>query len=246
MTKILTLDIETSPHKSLHFGIRNVNLGINQVLEWSEPICFSAKWTDKPDVMFWSDFHHGREEMITNAFGLIEEADAVVTYNGDAFDLRKLNDQFDQFELGKPSPFVSIDLYKVAKANFGYDSKKLDNILQQLGIGEKKKTGGFDLWIGCVNGDISSWAKMRDYNKEDTVLTELLFQRWRPWITNIPNFNLMNDTEDRCYNCGSDNFQRRGYKLTNIAKYQKFWCKDCGAWNTSGKAERISTMRALK
>lgn len=246
MTKILTLDIETSPHQSFHFKLFNENFGLNQVREWSRVVCFSGKWYGEREVEFYSDFHNGHDKMVHQAFEMLEEADAVVTYNGDSFDLKRLNTEFDLLGLGKPKPYVSIDLYKVAKANFAYGSNKLDHIVQQHGLGEKIKTGGFPLWIGCINGDMASWSKMREYNMEDVVLTEMLFDDWKPWITNIPNFNLMNDTEDHCYSCGSTDMQKRGFKRTNIAQYQQYKCKSCGAWNVSGKAERISTMRALK
>lgn len=79
--KILTLDIETSPHLGFHFGLFNQNFSLQQIEEWTRMICFAAKWHHSDEVMFYSDFHNGHKNSVKAAYDLVDEADVLVTYN---------------------------------------------------------------------------------------------------------------------------------------------------------------------
>lgn len=234
--KILTLDIETSPHLGFFFGLFNQNFSLAQVEEWTRVICFAAKWYGDDEVLFFSDFHDGHEAMVQAAFDLLSEADVVVTYNGDGFDLKHLNREFLLLKLGEPAPYQSVDLWKVNKAKFKFGSTKLDHLAQQLGIGQKIKHAGFQLWIDVLNGLIEAWTKMREYNKEDVVLTEKAFDDLKGWIPNLPHAGLYEEVEFSC-RCGSTNLEKRGFHYTQIGKYQRYKCNDCGRWPKSSKAE---------
>lgn len=234
--KILTLDIETSPHKGFHFGMFNQNFSLAQIEEWTRMICFAAKWLHEDGVMFFSDFHDGHRNSVLAAHDLVSEADVLVTYNGDSFDLKHMNREFLLQELPPPAPYQSVDLYKVNKSRFRFASTKLDHFGEQLQIGQKMKHAGFQLWIDCMNGDIDAWDKMRQYNCEDVRLTEKVFKRVEPWIMNMPHKGLYEEIEFSC-RCGSTNLQKRGFHYTQIGKYQRYRCNDCGRWLNSSKAE---------
>src|SRR5690606_22016747 len=49
--RILTLDVETSPMLSYHFGLWDQNIGINQIVKQSRIICFAAKWVGEKPVI---------------------------------------------------------------------------------------------------------------------------------------------------------------------------------------------------
>jgi hypothetical protein len=234
--KILTLDIETSPHLGFHFGLFNQNFSLQQIEEWTRMICFAAKWHGNDEVMFYSDFHNGHRNSVLAAYELVNEADVLVTYNGDSFDNKHLNREFLLQELTPPAPYQSVDLYRVNKSRFRFGSTKLDHFGEQLGVGQKVKHAGFQLWIDCLNGDIDAWDKMREYNCEDVVLTEKAFDRIEPWIMNMPHKGLYDEVEFSC-RCGSVNLQKRGFHYTMIGKYQRYRCNDCGRWLNSSKAE---------
>ena len=87
------------------------------------------------------------------AHDLLSEADVVVHYNGDKFDLPHLNREFVESGLGPPAPYASIDLLKTVKRKFRFPSNKLDYVVQKLRLGAKVSTGGYDLsarsaWLG--------------------------------------------------------------------------------------------------
>lgn len=234
--KILTLDIETSPHLGFHFGLFNQNFSLQQIEEWTRMICFAAKWRHEEEVMFYSDFHNGHSNSVKAAYELVNEADVLVTYNGDSFDNKHLNREFLLQGYGPPAPYQSVDLYRVNKSKFRFGSNKLDHLTQQLGVGEKVKHAGFQLWIDCMNGNIDAWDKMREYNCEDVVILEKAFDRLQPWIMNMPHAGLYNEVEFSC-RCGSTNLQKRGFHYTQISKFQRYRCNDCGRWLSESKAD---------
>lgn len=244
--KILTIDIENFPHLSYVWDLWNQNIGINQIKQVGRVVCFAAKWLGSEEVEYYSDFHDGHEVMVRQAYRLLDEADIVVSYNGKGFDIPKLKTEMIMLDRKmKPSPFQQVDLYLVAKREFKFASNKLDYISQQLELGQKLGHSGFQLWIDCMNGDIDAWAKMREYNKQDVLLTEDLYLDFLPWISNHPNVNVFSDDEvEGCTRCGSMNFQRRGFYTTTFAKYQQCWCKDCGGWFSFKAAEKLTEFRS--
>lgn len=245
--KILTLDIETAPNLAYVWKFWNVpHIGLNQVKEVGHVLCFAAKWLDEDQTLFWSEFGHGPEVMVRAAHELLSEADAVITYNGDSFDLKILNWEFLQRELGPPAPYVSVDLLKAMRKNFRAHSNKLDHVVQELEIGAKVKHAGFELWLGCLRGDPESWRTMETYNREDVNLTEQLALRVKPWLVNWPNPALFGDEQEApamsCPGCGGQDLKREGFRYTRQGRYQRYSCP-CGRWSTDGRRDRGVQLR---
>ena len=135
---------------------------------------------------------------------------------------------------------------KVARKHFFFNSNKLTYLCEILGIGKKIKTGGIDLWTSCMNGDMKAWAKMKKYNKHDVVITEKLYLLLRPWVTNHPNRALMDGKERACPTCSSSKVIKNGFIYSRVGIYQKWICKNCGAWPQSRKAEKVLVRPELK
>ena len=231
--RILTLDIETSPALCWSFQMWNTNISPGQIVQPTRVISFAAKWLGEKTVIFKSEFHHGDHHMVESAFALLDEADALVTYNGDKFDIPHLNREFQLWGMGVPSPYVSVDLYKVVKRNQIYMSHKLGYITEQLDLSGKLSNSGFQLWRDCMNDDPKAWGQMRRYNKQDVVTTEELFTAVRPYITNLPSAALFSEdglTALCCPVCGSEGVQRRGYARTKTRRYPRYQCQECGKW----------------
>lgn len=239
--KVLVLDIETSPNLAYVWGLWDQNVGINQLVESQTVLCFAARWLGTKKVQFHSEYHDGREGMIQAAWDLIDEADAVVHFNGRGFDIKHLNREFVLADMGPPSPHRDIDLLTVCRSRFKFPSNKLDYVSQALGIGEKIKHEGMDLWIACMKGDPKAWARMKRYNIGDIQLTEDLYYRLQPWIKSHPHVGLFTGDTHSCPNCGGKDLQRRGYAHTPASVFQKYWCKACGAWSRSAHRVPDST-----
>lgn len=185
--------------------------------------------------------------MITAIHKLLEKADAVVHYNGCKFDIPTLNKEFILMGLNPPSNYKEIDLLRVARARFKFQSNKLDFVAQALGVGTKIKHKGMDLWKGCMDKDERSWRLMEKYNKKDVLLLEQVYKRMLPWIKNHPNYGLYTDSDRPvCRNCGSSKVIKKGMEYTAVGKYQRFKCRDCGTHmrgatlqNTAAERKRL-------
>lgn len=234
--KILLLDIETAPNTVFTWGLFNQYVAIDQIIKPGYTLSWAAKWLGESEVMFDSIYHSSPKKMVKRIHKLIDEADAVVHYNGSKFDMPVLNKEFLLAGLSPPSPVAQIDLLKTVRKNFRLSSNKLDFVAQQLGLGAKTKHKGFALWTGCMNKDPDSWAVMEEYNKQDVVLLEDLYFTLLPWIKGHPNMSVYYE-DMLCPNCGSDKHQHRGYQLTKLGKYKRFQCKDCSKWFRSTKNE---------
>lgn len=242
--RILTLDIETSAHVVNTWGLFDQTVGLNQLLVPTRVICFAAKWHGDKRVLFYSDFHDGHEEMIAQAWRLMNEADWLITFNGRSFDVKHLHREFLLAGLTPPSPHHDIDLLSAVRAKFRFASNKLDHVSQQLGIGAKKDTGGFDLWKACADGDAKAWNKMRTYCKGDVVLTEQVYDRLVPWIPRHPNRGLWSEEAGAaCPKCGSTDLQRRGTRTTGAGVFARYQCNSCGAWSRSAKRQSTTELR---
>lgn len=234
--KILTLDIETSPAQVYVFDLWKQNISIKQIIEPSRVIGFVAKWRGE-EPKFYGEDELTHLELVEKAFSLLDEADAVVTFNGDRFDIPHLNREFAEYGLGRPSPFHSIDLYKVVKKHHKFLSSKLAYITERLQLSGKMDNSGWDLWIGCLNREAWAWEQMRAYCIQDGVTTEELYEELLVWIDNHPNVALFREHDDRptCPRCAANRLVKQGFKTTKVGKFQQYQCLDCGSWSTSGK-----------
>lgn len=235
MAKILLLDIETSPNTAHVWGIWQQNISLNQLLESSYTMCFSAKWLGEDQIFFDSVYKSNNIDMLKKIHNLIDEADAVIHYNGSKFDMPTLNKEFLLAGLSPPSPVKHIDLLQVAKKQFRFVSNKLDYVSQALGLGQKTKHIGHELWIQCMANNPEAWAMMEEYNKNDVVLLEKVYYKFRPWIKHHINMSIFNDEEVVCPNCGGKHHQKRGYALTAVSKFQRYQCTGCGNWFRGNK-----------
>jgi uncharacterized protein len=209
-------------------------------------MCFAAQWVGEREVMFFSEYHDSREEMVHAAHRLLNEADAVITYNGDGFDIPHLNREFLELGLTPPSPYASIDLLKTVRKQFRNASNKLDWIVQHLGIGAKTSHTGFQLWLDCMRGDAKAWELMKRYNMQDVRVTGKLYKRILPWITAHPNVSLRDGHTSGCPNCGSFKAIKDGHAYTAMGKFPKYQCKECGKYYRVNARTTGSTVIGVK
>ena len=232
--KILLLDIETAPHKAYVWGLWDQNVALNQVESTGYVLSWAAAWHDKGKIMY-ADVQGGKIEMLTRIRTLLDEADVVVHYNGTKFDIPTLYKEFVEFDLPPPSPFKQIDLMQVVKREFRFASNKLDHVCEKLGLGQKIRHEGFELWVQCMNGEPTAWAKMEEYNKHDVLLTARLYQRMLPWIKSHPNHSAYNDMLC-CPKCGSTDYMEDGLAIASVLKYIRYACQSCGGWFRGNKS----------
>lgn len=237
------------------FSLFKAFIGHEQIVEDTRVICWAAKWLDEDKIIFRSEFHHGRESMIRQMHELLNQADIVIHFNGDTFDIPHLRREFKQLGLPPFSPFQAIDLYKQLKRAMYFPSNKLDNIARQLHIAGKAHHDGMKLWIDCLteppaddpNRQKRRWAEMRRYNRQDIRVTEDLYLETRAELPRHPNLSLYGEDPDidQCGVCESTDLKPDGYAYTTVGKYPKFQCRHCGKYGRSKKAVALIDMRGI-
>lgn len=242
--KILFYDIETSPNLGYIWGKYEQNV-LSFTKEWYI-LCFAYRWghESKTHVVSLVDFPEFQEDptndiqVVKKLHELFEEADILVAHNGDRFDQRKVNSRFIFHGLKPPAPYRSVDTLKISRKHFDHTSHRLNDLGEFLGVGKKVPTGGFELWLGCIKGDLRAWRKMARYNKRDVILLYKVYQAMLPWIHNHPA--ILPDELDTCPKCGSTNIHKRGFYRTKTMRYQRYQCQDCGGWVRSRKSDSLA------
>jgi uncharacterized protein YprB with RNaseH-like and TPR domain len=241
--RILFFDIETAPIIAHVWGLFDQNVGLNQIKADWHALSWAAKWIDEDKVMY-ADQRKAKniendKELLRGIWQLLDEADIIVTQNGKAFDVKKLNARFVIHGFQPPSSFKHIDTLRLARKHFGFTSNKLEYLSHTLNKKYKKLVGnrefdGFNLWKQCLAGNIKAWREMETYNKYDVLSLEELYKRLIPWDSSV-NFNLYNDSNDNSCKCGSKSFRKWGFAYTASGKYQRIKCNKCGAETRSNE-----------
>lgn len=236
--KILFLDLETSPNLAHVWGLWNQNIAISQLVNHTEVICFGARWHGTKQIIFKSVHHDGKTAMLQEMHRVLDEADIVIGWNSQAFDIKHMYREFLEAGMTPPSPHKDLDLMRIVKSQFRMPSNKLDYVAQLLGVGKKTSHTGFQLWLDCMAGDDKAWNLMKKYQLQDVNLLVDLYAHLKPWIKTGPNLAALTNTHTACRNCASTNLHKRGTQLSGKSTYQRYRCVDCGTWN---RGERTYT-----
>lgn len=228
--RILLLDIETAPNKAYFWGgTWKVNINPDWIEANGHVLCWTAKWLGEKESMF-SRLKEGKHKSLLGPMHkLLNEAHAVVHYNGQSFDIPTLNKEFLTHGFTPPSPYKQIDLLLTMREGFRFPSNKLDYICKTLDLGGKMRHEGAQLWMDCMDDKPEAWAKMEAYNRRDVDLLEKLYKRLLPWIKKHPNRAALSGMEI-CVYCASTNIKQDKTYTANQLTYKRFTCSDCGGW----------------
>lgn len=232
--KILFLDIETKPALVYSFGIRDQHITHGQIAQDGGTICVGMKWQSERKVTVLSEWEHGYRAMLDGVHAAITEADAVCTYNGTSFDMPKLMGNFLVAGMSPPPPPTQIDIYKAVR-KMGFICNKLAYVAPLLGLGEKLKHEGLELWIKVMAGCPKAQNKMARYCAQDVRLLEQVYQRVLPYVADHPHMGMTG--AHQCGACGSHRTQSRGVRRTKASFIQRIQCQRCGSWQTGKRSK---------
>lgn len=241
--KIITFDLETLanmdqimnvlpglsayPGLTLKASINSVICFGYKVLGEKKAQCVSA-W-DFPSA--WKKDVNNDYHVVKKAKEILESADGIITHNGIRFDLKFLNSRLVYHGLTPIPKIPHIDTCSVAKSRLFLFNNRLNTVAKHLGCELKMENGGWGLWEKVLKRDPKACATMTKYCKQDVEVTEEVFLKLRPMITNIPNHNLfgskpLNDVA--CPNCGSKHSHKNGTRMLTKGPVQRYCCNDCG------------------
>lgn len=240
--RILTLDLETAPAEVYVWGLRDQNVGIDQIKHDQYVLMWAAKWLGESEVMHDALINHPSafrdnkrddRQIALSLRKVMDEADIIVTQNGEGFDLKWTNQLMLKHGIEKPKKAYSVDLLRESRRNYYSISHRLDFRGRQLAIGSKTPHEGFRLWLSCMSGNKAAWGRMIEYCKNDVKLTESYYLKLRPRMNNHPNVNMFHEPKlyegrFKCGSCGSGRLKRKGWRYLIAGRKQKYKCQDCG------------------
>ncbi len=256
--RILILDIETS---LMEITIRQFGLAGKDYQSFEDITqdwwihCVGYKWLGEKKVgvisthddkkRFAKD-HTDDYNVCKKMHELMSEADLIIGHNVDKFDNKKLKFRFIKNGLEPLLLPPTVDTLKVAKREFKGTSNRLDYWAQTLAETEKEKElmrklkNPSGLWDRCFEGSFKDTKLMAKYCKRDIDITEFVYNKLKPWMTNHPNMlkvtGQFNRKEDlKCGTCGSTNLIKNGFRRTRTGKFQRHMCDDCGSSTRGAK-----------
>lgn len=241
------LDIETKPIKAHVWDLWDQNIGIEMIIEDWSVLSWAFKWLGK-DEIFYQDLSQNvdytKDELIVRGvWELLDQADVVIGQNSDKFDIKKLQAKFEEYGLGQPSYYKSIDTLKIMKKHLGLTSKKLAFATDKYNKKYKKlkhdKYPGVSLWLECLKGNQDAWECMKEYNCWDVLsLEELYIDHLRKWDKSI-NYGVYTGEKHCCANCGSTDLSEGEYSFTKTGAFKNYRCNVCNS-NLTSKNNEIS------
>lgn len=247
--KILVWDLETAPITAQVWGLYDQNIGLNQIKSDWHLLAAAAKWYGDPaSKTMYKDNSNSKDitddkELVEWIAKLINQADIIITQNGDKFDVKKLNARAAIHGLDPIKVCKSTDTLKESRKVFSFTSHKLEYMTEKLNTKYKKlkheEYPGFELWRAILNGDKRAWKVMKKYCIHDVLATEELYTKIQGWIKTQNMACYFDDIQVRCV-CGSTNLIKDGMAYTNAGKFQGYLCKDCNK-RPKGKINLLST-----
>jgi DNA polymerase elongation subunit (family B) len=245
--KVLILDIETAPMTAYIWGLKDQYVDVKQIrTDWCV-LAWGAKWlgTSASKIIYKDtscnkDVHYDKN-ILESLWKLLDEADVVITQNGEKFDCPRLNARFILHGMKPPRPYKHIDTYRLVKKVAAFTSNGLDYLTQKLCTKYKKlshkRFPGLSLWIECMAGNRLAWAEMKQYNIHDVLSTEELYMKIRAWAPeSTPTPFLTDKVSILCKTCGDKgHMTKQGFSIKNKFKYQQWQCQVCGKWATGDK-----------
>jgi DNA polymerase elongation subunit (family B) len=250
--KIVALDLETIPDlievMKIFPGL-SAYPGLTFKASISSIICFGyrivgsgekAKVISAWDFPEWQDNINNDRRILEEAHKILHDADAVITHNGKRFDWKFLQTRFMKHEMQPLPKIPHVDTVNVLKSNLLLFNNRLTTASKFLLDDDKMENGGWELWVDVLNRKAAAQKTMAEYCAKDVDLLYDLYNRLKPFISNIPNYNLYSAAELRCCpSCGSTRIVSNGYRATKTTSYKRYQCSDCGAWSRTDAQDRL-------
>jgi hypothetical protein len=179
--KVLILDIETRSLTVKTFGLKDQNIGLEQVLDDGGILCWSAKWLGEDKVFFEeTKAVKSKEKVILKKLKkLMDEADIILGQNSQKFDVPIIMGLFLYYGLiDDVREFKQIDTLKMSRSKYKFLSHKLQYMSNKLCEVKKQthaKFPGMSLWMEYEAKNPAAFIEMKKYNMADVQATEELF-----------------------------------------------------------------------
>lgn len=241
--RIIVFDFETSPQRGWFWG-RMWETDIIQIDQYETIL--SVAWKEHGEkqvhVIAQSDFK-GYKPGVLNDKPLCEffskianEYDILCGHNSDQFDITVLNARLAFHKLPPLAVEKSFDTKKLA-GKLHLPSRKLSEIAAFFGIPGKYEHAGQKMWFECMQGMMKYWRMMKQYDKQDVVITDKILERLLPFSKQTNQYVRLDGVNINCSNpvCLSENLKKHHTKRVVNGWKAQYQCNDCGKYTTDPK-----------
>jgi uncharacterized protein YprB with RNaseH-like and TPR domain len=178
--KVLIIDIETRSLTVKTFGLRDQNIGLDQIIDDGGILCWSAKWLGSDEVFYEeTKGNKSREKTILKKLrNLMNQADIIMGQNSQKFDVPIINGLLLYYDLiDDVREYKQIDTLKMSK-KYKFVSHKLQYMSNKFCKLKKlthSKFPGMSLWVEYEAKNPAAFVEMKKYNMADVRATEELF-----------------------------------------------------------------------
>lgn len=211
--KVLIYDIETSLIPATVWWTGKQYVSHNQLMGEAKIITIAYKWLgdEKVYILKW-DKDQSDRELITKFIEVYNEADMVIGQNNDKFDNRFVNARAMKYNLDINTFVKSFDIMKQTKRLFRLPSYSMDYLCKYLNIQGKLHHTGRSMWentqFGNKKQSSESLKLMADYNIQDVLVTEEIYNKLRKYMGNVVHLGVLSgETKCSCPNCGSNKLE---------------------------------------
>lgn len=217
---------------------------------------FQAKPLGKKPIWHSAETPEAYDAMVRHMHDVLMETDILVGWNSEKFDWHKAQHAFFLLGLPRvPEPF-QIDLMKVTKKHFDFESNSLAYVSRQL-LPESDAKIHLDVPIKTLidrikAGDKRALTLLKQYGLRDVTVLEKLWPRYVEYLR-LPHANpyaaAAEDGDRICPTCGGDDTISRGHRRTLQGAYLRRFCKSCldggTSWYTVTRAASMAHARGL-
>lgn len=244
--EILFLDMECTPKLSVHWGMRDQNIGYQDIVKDWNFICAQWAWNDSKKINTVSilddtkrfrknpndDYH-----VVKEIREVIEDADIVVGHNVRSFDIKNITAKLIEHKLPPIKDVIIVDTLQLARMH-NFTSRKLDALAKKLSLERKLEHDKF-VFMKALFGDEKAIMDIIRYGKGDIAPLRDLYHRLLPHSKNrVPNLNLFRSKQVQgCPCCASLDFIEDGFRYTKMGAKKRLCCKECGYKFTDKRTE---------
>ncbi len=230
-------DVEILPNVVLSFRIgRDQNINHDALVKERSLICIGYKFEGDSRVTVLRASSSGCDRRLIKRFlDVAETADELVAHFGDRADLPWLKGRAIINGLDPAPLFKTVDTYKLAKRNFGFNSFKLDYLSNLFGHGGKMHSG-FKLWKNIAVGGSAEKRRALNYICKycgiDVIRLQSVFRTLEPWTKPSSHVGVMNGKENHsCPHCGGDHSEyfRKRVSASGVVQHQRR-CLTCKSY----------------
>ena len=243
---VLAYDLETSPCLSWVWSTGKQNVGANQILRPGKIICVSYRFLHWPEGkvknLRWKKKKRDNrfsipftdKELVIKFAKIAAKADILVGHNSDNFDNKWLNTRLAYYRQPTLRHHMTEDTLKQARRQFRLPSFRLDFLCKYFNIPGKLSTPT-GLWQKVVfDGCPDALDTMVSYCDNDVLIQAALYEHLYDYVHHTLNLGTFNGLTEICPQCGSKHRQKRGYRYTNLGKFQAYICLNCHHWYRDG------------